>query len=179
MTNLLFLLIMLLLSGKMKAQDVVASVPVKKANIVIETFDNQKYKGRLQNIGSDHLLLDARGYNSLAHLNKYYLRPDNSFYKIDLEYLKSARVSRGRALGHSVAMGASAGGLTLGLVGNVVGDFSQDDGLDGFVLTVVGGGIGAVLGGVGGAIGGLFTKRKIVIKGDADKMYKLTMYFSL
>lgn len=83
----------------------------KHTNISIEAFDGKKFKGRLIRIADDGIVFDASHYNAPADLRPYYLRPDNDNYGIDLEYIKTITISRGRSIDSQTVAGALSGAM--------------------------------------------------------------------
>src|SRR5512141_543857 len=88
----------------------------KKAKITIQAFDGINYRGDLITIGYDYILIDAKKYNSPAKLRPYYIRPQDDYYRFDIEYIKSATMSRGRSVGMNTLQGLVAGVVVAGFI---------------------------------------------------------------
>jgi hypothetical protein len=143
----------------------------KKAKITIQTFDGINYKGNLITIGYDYLLIDAKKYNSPAKLRPYYVRPQDDYYRFDIEYIKSATMSRGRSVGINTLQGLIAGVFVAGLI--TYGAIQEEITFESFGEWAAVSGFTIGLGTLAGFITGLVRQKKVMIEGNPYQLNKL------
>jgi hypothetical protein len=148
----------------------------KKAKITIQAFDGINYRGDLVTIGYDYLLIDAKKYNSPAKLRPYYVRPQDEYYRFDIEYIKSATMSRGRSVGVSTFRGTILGVLFAGLVSWSA--LKGDIWFDSFGEWAVTSGVIIGIGTSAGFITGLIRRKKVIIDGNPYQLNKLRDFYN-
>ena len=148
----------------------------KKAKITVQAFDGVNYRANLVSIGYDYLLLDAKKFNSPAKLRPYYMRPEGDYYRIDIEYIKSATMSRGRSLGVSTFRGTLLGIVVAGLV--TISVLKEEIFFDSFGEWAITTGVIVGLGTSAGFLSGLFMRKKVMINGNPHKLYKLNEFYN-
>ncbi len=147
----------------------------KHANITIEAFDGNKFKGRMVRIAYDCIVLDASQYNPPAELQHYYLRPENDNYRIDLEYIKTVTITRGRQIG-SQTLGGAAIGVGLIIISGL-SFLSKDPFYDSFGEWAKGAAYSVEVGTIAGFFYGLIHRRRININGSYQRIKKLKEYY--
>ncbi|CAN5628333.1 hypothetical protein BH10BAC3_BH10BAC3_29160 [soil metagenome] len=153
----------------------IRTVKSKHPNISIQTMDGLTYRGRVVQLGTNFVLMEALPYNDAAALNQYYLRREGDYCRVDVDYLKSATISRGRSIGMSTLIGTLAGGILMGGIGYYTGIHGAHyDPLTGMAYGIV---AGVGIGTTAGFISGLFHHKKFRIDGSTTQMVRLQNYY--
>jgi hypothetical protein len=149
----------------------------KRSNILVESREAIKIRARLKYLSNTSIILDASKRTPAVDLNKYYIRPYGDFYRVDVEYIKSISINKGKKLSQSAMSGGVLGAITIATLSSKA---AQSEGLDfaeSLGQTLLGGAVGLVVGSFVGGVYGLFTRKKIVINGQSLNLYKLEPYF--
>jgi hypothetical protein len=153
------------------AQDSVqAAKPTGPYNIVILTRDIVSIKGRVIEINLDHIVLDAKEFNSPVNLSAYYIRPKGDYYRIDVQYIQAAVVEKKKKVGASVLQGAADG------TSQVLKAATNSGATMGEVA--VGTAAGLAIGSLVGTVKGMGRKRVTVpIYGSSENLMTLLNYY--
>jgi hypothetical protein len=183
MNRISTVLILLLIAGNCYPQEYQAyqapysqsQKKTKKAKITIQAFDGINYRGDLVTIGYDYLLIDAKKYNSPAKLRPYYVRPQDDYFRFDIEYIKSVSISRGRSVGMNTLQGLVAGVLVAGFIS--YGALQEEIHFESFGEWAAVSGFTIGLGTLAGFITGLVRQKKIMVDGNPYQLNKLQDFY--
>jgi len=141
-----------------------------RSNIVIVAKDFSAIEGKVIDIKLDYIVLDAAPYNTPLQLTKYFIRPINDYYRIDVEYIQAAILKVKKKMGRSVVNGAISGGSTASMIAenttSTVGEYGA--------ATAA----GIVIGSITGVAKGMGRKRMtIAINGSAENLVSLLPFY--